>query len=193
MHSELHTFISVQVKAGFDDRESIIEAAVDNFRDEYGGYIVRQEAAKISDKLLMQHYEEQKTWTHETDCDKLDEAFAELDRKGIVARQNFTGCQTCGHTEIGNEIDDALEFRPVRGYVFFHQQDTEHVVEMDKLYLAYGSVDGKEDDSVDIGYEVMAALRRAGLLVEWNGMIQKRICIKEIRWQRRRLPEAILE
>ncbi|MDQ7027115.1 MAG: hypothetical protein Q9P01_21875 [Anaerolineae bacterium] len=138
-------------------------------------------------------YEAQKTWTHETDCDKLDEVFAELDRQGIVARQNFTCCQTCGHTEIGYEIDDAMEYRVVRGYVFFHQQDTEHVIATDKLYLAYGSVDGKEEDSVDIGYEVLAALRRARLSVDWNGMIHKRICIQDIQWQRRRLPEAILE
>ena len=171
----------------------MIESAVDYLRDDYGSYLVRHEAAKITDELLHLHYEDQRTWTHETDCDKLDEAFAELDRKGIVARQNFTCCQTCGHTEIGYEIDDALEYRPVRGYVFFHKQDTEHVVETDRLYLAYGSVEGKEDDSIEIGHEVVAVLRRAGLSVEWNGMIQKRICIKNIHWQRRRLPEAILQ
>ena len=193
MHTLLHDFINLQVKAAFETREDIIESAVDYLRDDYGSYLVRHEAAKITDELLHIHYEAQRTWTHETDCDKLDEAFAELDRKGIVARQNFTCCQTCGHTEIGYEIDDALEYRPVRGYVFFHKQDTEHVVETDRLYLAYGAVDGKEDDSIEIGYEVLAVLRRAGLSVEWNGMIQKRICIKNIHWMRRRLPEAILE
>ena len=193
IHKTLTDYISTQVTAGYDDREAIIEGAVDKLYNDYGTMRVRQMAREITDEQFARHYEEQRTWTHETDCDRLDEAFAELDRNGIVARQNFTCCQTCGHSHIGYEIDDAAEHRSIRGYVFFHKQDTELVVKYGNLYLAYGSVDGKEEESIDIGYEVVAALERAGLTVDWNGMIQKRICVRDMQWQRRRVPEAIYE
>lgn len=188
LSTALHDHIQLQVQCGYDDRDTIIESAVDFLRDEYEDVVeLRRLAARLTDSALARHTAEQRTWTHTTDCDKLDEAFAELDRNGIVARQHFTCCQTCGYTEIGYEIDDALEYRPVRGYVFYHKQDTEHVVGNDRLYLAYGSLNGTDEDGVAIGHEVVGVLRRYGLSVEWNGLIQKRICIKNIHWQRRRL------
>ncbi|MDQ7027114.1 MAG: hypothetical protein Q9P01_21870 [Anaerolineae bacterium] len=55
MHSQLHDFINTQIKVGFKPREAIIEAAVDTLRNDCGGFLVRQEAAKIVDKLLMEH------------------------------------------------------------------------------------------------------------------------------------------
>lgn len=192
LNTALHDHIHLHVRAGYDDRETIIGATVHGFRDDYEDtHELRRLVARLTDSALAQHHAEQRTWTHETDCDKLDEAFAELDRVGIVARQNFTCCQTCGHTEIGYEIDGAQEYRTVRGYVFFHSGDTEHVLGNDKLYLAYGTPNGKDDDAVQIAYEVVATLRRYGLSVEWNGLIQKRICIRNIHWQRRRLAFAL--
>lgn len=188
LSTALHDHIQLQVQCGYDDRETIIESAVDFLRDEYEDvHELRRLAARLTDSALARHYAEQRTWTHVTDCDKLDEAFAELDRNGIVARQHFTCCQTCGHTEIGYEIGKATVHRTVRGYVFFHWQDTEWVVGNDVLYLAYGSsASDREDDIIPIAHEVVEVLRRHGLSVEWNGLIQKRICIKNIHWQRRR-------
>ena len=49
----------------------------------------------------------QATWPAETDCDRLDKAFADLEQHGIVARQNFSDCGTCGVAEIPAEIDAA--------------------------------------------------------------------------------------
>ena len=52
----------------------------------------------------------------------LNRAFAALEEEGIIARQNFTCCGTCASAEIWDEIDDSREWK---GYVYFHQQDTE--------------------------------------------------------------------
>lgn len=190
-------FIRIPVRGGYLTQSEILEEAIDFWEDEfhaddYMAAVEKRHIAFMVDMALKQHLNEQKLWNYETDCDKLDDAFAEMDLNGIVARQNWTCCQTCGHHEIGNEIADAQQYRHVRGYVFFHQQDTEFVTENDTLYLAYGSVDNDSADSVIIGQEIVAILRKHGLAVEWSGMIQKRICIKEIHWQRRRLPESIL-
>lgn len=186
---ELQTFIDIEVKAGFASRDEIIEMAVDYLLDDYDYTLdfIIERATTITDQLLAQHAAEQATWVQSTDCDRLDEAFAELDRHGIVARQNFTCCQSCGHAEIWEAIDDTEQFRTVLGYVFYHQQDTDSAVEGDYLYLAYGAVDGKSPSSMRVGHEVVAALQRAGLDVVWNGDLSKRIYLPNFRWERRRL------
>jgi len=184
---EMQEYIQLDVKAGYDTREKMIDNAIDYLLGEYDPQWLEEQAIKLTDDCLAEHLREQKEWLHETDCDRLDEAFAELDRHGIVARQHFTCCQTCGHAEINAEIAKTQKHRPVLGYVFFHWQDTESAVRSDYLYLAYGSVSGKERESQMIASEVVAALQRAGLQAEWNGSIRSRICIKNIVWQRRRV------
>lgn len=183
----LYEFIEMQVRAGFDDRETIIGAAIDQMIDQYSLEWLDEQVPMLTDKLLAQHFAGQQAWLQETDCDRLDEALAELDRNGVIARQNFTCCQTCGHAEISAEIQETERFRPVRGYVFFHQQDTETVLEYGYLHLAYGAVSGREDESTEIGYEIVDTLERAGLSVIWNGSIGKRIRVENIHWQRRRV------
>jgi hypothetical protein len=185
--NELRDVIDTDVKAGFANRTEIIEAAIDFLLGDYDYDWIEEQATRLSDELLAKHYSEQRSWTGETDCDRLDEAFAELDRKGIVARQNFTCCQTCGHAEISYAIEETEAFRAVRGYVFYHIQDTESAVRNGYLYLAYGSVSGKERESAEIAEEVCETLRKAGLETDWNGSVRTRICIREIEWQRRRL------
>ncbi len=189
--NELRDMIALDVKAGYDTREQIINNAIDLLMGEYHPDWLEEQATQLTDKALQDHFEDQQLWKHDTDCDKLDEAFAELDRHGIVARQHFTCCQTCGHSEINQQIKETAVHRPVYGYVFFHWQDTESAVRSEYLYLAYGAVNGKEDESLNIAANVVAALERAGLEVDWNGTVQRRICIKNIAWQRRRVMEDL--
>jgi hypothetical protein len=183
----LYALIETQVRAGFEEREAIIEMAIDQMIDQYALEWLDEHVPAVVDQMLQKHFVEQRSWNHETDCDRLDEAFAELDRHGVIARQNFSCCQTCGHAEISTEIEETASMRPVHGYVFYHQQDTDTVIEEGYLYLAYGAVSGREDESVAVGYEIVDALERAGLEVAWNGSIRKRIRISNIQWQRRRI------
>jgi hypothetical protein len=185
--TELRDVIETDVKSGFASRDEIIEAGTDFLLGEYDFDWIEDNAARITDECLNEHFASQRTWTGETDCDRLDEAFVELDRNGIVARQNFTCCQTCGCAEISYEIEDTEAFRPVRGYVFFHTQDTESAVRNGYLYLAFGSLLGDEHESKVIANEVCETLKRHGLEPDWNGAVKTRICIREINWQRRRL------
>lgn len=185
---DLRSIINLEVKGGFAKRDEIIELAMDYLLDmfDYNPDVMEIEAIRATDELLAQHKAVQQTWLDETECDRLDEAFATLDRKGIVARHNFTCCQTCGHAEIAYEVDETSHHRPVRGYVFYHQQDTESAVMGYGLYLAYGAVSSTEIASIDIGWEIVDALRDAGLSVEWNGSIQKRINVDIMDWRWRR-------
>ncbi|MEH1014440.1 hypothetical protein V6U90_15165 [Micromonospora sp. CPCC 206060] len=116
------------------------------------------------------------SWPPVTDCDRLDAAFAELNRAGIVARQDFTCCGSCGEAEIGAELSDADE-----GYVFFHAQDTERAAEGGALWLRYGTTEGP---ATPVGQRVADTLTRHGLPVDWNGDPGRAIRVP-LTWQRR--------
>jgi hypothetical protein len=141
--------------------------------------------ARMDDKAFAERLDAQRNWPAVTDCDRLDQAFADLDRSGIVARQNFTCCQNCGHAEIGDEIAAAEEsgIRPI-GYTFFHWQTTDRVVEDGNLYLYYGAVAGDGAASVRVGRAIVETLERHCLAVEWNGTLDKAIHVR-LKWQRR--------
>ena len=102
-----------------------------------------------------------------------------------MARQNFTCCQNCGHAEIHDEIEAASKLAEVRGYTFYHMQDTERAAQGGGVYLAYDALSGGPDAQNSIGHEIVAALRAAGLEPEWNGENSARILIP-LEWKRRR-------
>jgi len=66
----------------------------------------------------------------------LTRAFEALAARGIVARENFSCCGTCASGEIFDERDDS---RTWRGYVYYHQQDTEGLLDDRSTYIGYGA------------------------------------------------------
>ena len=184
---DLHDFIKVQVAAGYAPVDEIIDDAVEVFADATTDPAALRGAARaVAGRALSAHVAEQSAWPATTDCDRLDAAFAELDQAGIVARQHFSCCGTCGAHEIHDEIDQAEKAgAPARGFTFFHIQDTEHAVGGESLYLSYGAVDRNQSTTVAIGHEVVAMLTRHGLTPAWNGKHANRIALP-LTWQRRR-------
>ncbi|OKL52245.1 hypothetical protein BSZ39_12615, partial [Bowdeniella nasicola] len=57
----------------------------------------------------------------------IEEAFDDLESKGVLARACFSCCGTCASSEIWGEFDES---RPWQGYVYFHWQDAEALVEL---------------------------------------------------------------
>ena len=182
----MRSSIETDVAAGFDSPTEISASAVSLFSDEVDEARLRPIAQKLVDEALAKHRAAQATWPARTDCDRLDQAFADLDAHGIVARQNFADCGTCGVAEIQAEIDAVRKRgRKVRGYTFYHMQDTESAVSGDGLYLNYGSVDDSEKADLAIAGEIVQTLKQHGLRTDWNGRIQQRIGVK-LDWKRRR-------
>ena len=183
--AEMRDFVARRVAEGFDDPERIVEAAVEMTESDLGPEELEEYAERLTAHLLEEHLRQQSQWVGPTDCDRLDQAFEELEKEGIIARQNFSCCQNCGHSEIGGERADAeAEGRQVWGYTFYHMQDTEGACEGGLLYLAYGSF-GEPDDTLGVGERIARALERAGLTVEWNGTAAQRIGVR-LEWRRRR-------
>jgi hypothetical protein len=183
---ELHGYIRHEIAAGFQSPAAIIESAIEYLSDEADPAILRPHAQRQVREILAAHLAEQATWPAITDCDRLDAAFAALEAGGIVCRQNFSCCGTCGAYEIWDEAA-SLEAAgtPVRGYAFYHVQDTESAVEGYGLHLSYGAAEEGEAAAVAIAGEIVAALQQQGLRVDWNGQWSRRIGVA-LDWNRRR-------
>lgn len=180
--------VEVWVRPGFHVRSEVLEYARD-YRDDGVPGLTDHELDQLVDRTWAAQLAEQATWPEETDADRIEAAFADLDAGGVVARMNFTCCQTCGVAEIDDERPPG---RPAAGYVFFHQQDTARLLDDPAvLYLAYGALDpepgrvAEQDEAV--GRLIVTTLRAHGLPVDWNGSSQQRIEVGPLNW-RRRLP-----
>jgi hypothetical protein len=167
--------LAIAIRAGYVSFDAAIEAGIEHMIEEVEeGHAVDADAVASDVRALAFSEVEtlraaQATWIETTDNDRLERAFKALEDAGIVARENFTCCQTCGHAEIGDEIDAWRDAgRSVRGYVFFHQQDTERATEGQGLMLAYG-VASEGVEAIEIGSEIVRALDGAGLAVRWDG------------------------
>lgn len=184
--SELREQVRRDVAAGFEDGATIAETAVAAFEDQADPAFLRTHVRRFVEEELAAHADEQLGWPRPTDCDRLDAAFAALERAGVVARQHFTCCGTCGLAEIDREIAaaDAGGVR-TRGYTFYHWQDTEAAVEGYGIYLYYGSCAEGEAADLAIGREIEAELSRQGLAPVWNGQLDRRIEVP-LDWKRRR-------
>lgn len=206
------------VRSGFHDKSDLATELVE-FRDdiEVEPQVLLRAATGIVEEEWALRLAEQQTWTGESDYAKVQRAFDELAGQGIVARMNFTCCQTCGTAEIDDErtpLPDAGDDYPFAewGYTFFHQQDAERLADSPAdLYLSYsvfkpapgiedalvermraGDDDARQEvierSDVLAGTAVADALRAEGLEVEWNGSNSTRIRVAIPEW-RKPLPQ----
>lgn len=147
------------------------EDEVEKFLDENFDILIK-ETIKTQKEL-------EASWVSETDNDKLTKVFNILESKGIVAREDFTCCSTCGHYEMG-QMGNGF-----KGYVFYHNQDTERARENGKLYLAYGCLTDNSDEATEkIGNEIKKELENVGFEVKWNGTASEKPSIF-LNWKQR--------
>ncbi len=185
--ADMRETIRRDVAGGFRDAGGIATSAVEVAAEgEVRAADMEPLAEQFLREALAEHYRAQTAWPDRTDCDRLDDAFTELEARGIVCRQDFSCCSNCGETEIGAEMKGAEEVGvAVRGYVFYHMQDTDRAVLGGGLYLKYGAVEPGDEAGVGIGREIDAALTAHGLRTEWNGRLSD--CVRVLLdWKRRR-------
>jgi hypothetical protein len=175
------------LRPGFRTRADVLDLLL----PEPGAAPSPAEAAAIVEERWQARLAEQRSWPARTDVDRLDDAFAALDRSGIVARANFSCCSSCGFDEIDRErpVD-----RPSEGFVFFHEQDAEWLGDLDAaVLLAFagwtrgGDAGTRAGEARLVGERVRAAVEEQGLAVEWDGSPDRRILVL-LPDGRRRLP-----
>ncbi|WP_147376204.1 DUF6891 domain-containing protein [Micromonospora radicis] len=158
-----------------------------------------EELAAAYEKALAVRRHQQRAWGDVRG--NLTRAFAELNAVGVLARENFSCCGTCAAAEIHDERDDSRHWH---GYLWYHQQDTESLLDSadGEVYLGYGAYPPPDFDETayaalseaeqqalyqadlermldDIAFPV---LRRHGMRVEWNRDQSRRIKITGAQW-----------
>ena len=182
---DLREFIEYRVREGFESVHEIVENATDYA---YGKFErdFEPEIKRLTAELIAAHRSDQAEWGASTDCDRLDEAFAALNRQGIVARQDFSCCNNCGFTEIWDEVEEAEKQQPIEGYVFYHLQATQRAVESGQLLMAYGCVEDDPEAFKHVSNTLVTELRRVGLNASWGGTTGHPIVVEDMVWRRRR-------
>lgn len=123
--------------------------------------------------------------------DKLNKAFREMRKRGLLAYQSFMCCTTCGGAEIANKISKLLEDgkrtkESITGCCFYHKQATERRDRGDSFMLQYGpvGVSGIEDDvglpTEDVGKIVCECLKEAEVEYRWDGDPNR--CVEVVAW-----------
>ena len=91
---DMRAHIRRKTAGGFDSPEDIARSAVEAFSDAQKPEVLGPIAERLTREAVEAHLAAQEQWPAVTDCDLLDQAFGELERAGVVSRQNFTCCQT---------------------------------------------------------------------------------------------------
>lgn len=190
---ELRNYVWEQIVTGVDEADEFCEIAEDDFE------LDEQVLVQAFDQLLAARRAQQEAWPPEVRETPLTRAFASLAEIGVVAREAFSCCGNCGSGEIYDERDGS---RVWRGYIYFHIQDAERIVEDRQTYVGYGAFpdavlseaewSALSDTAKDETYrrlvtdlmrdEVVPVLERHGVEVEWDGDLGRRILLKGVDW-----------
>ncbi|MBO1332032.1 hypothetical protein [Streptomyces sp. VRA16 Mangrove soil] len=178
--AELEDEVRSVLHGGYATRAVLAEVAEEYLVTEGRRPVSRAQAWALADRMWLERVAEQEGWRGETDPERLTRAFAALEADGIVARENFTCCRSCGDTEIGAEAGPGA-----RGYVYFHSQCTGSAAVGAGLMLLYGGFDGAVGTTAGVGGEVVAALEGVGLSVVWDGDPSRAVHVTPLDWRRR--------
>jgi len=172
------------VWSGFYDADRIVVIVCDEIFEQ--GEIDRALGVALVAAELESKLAEEQTWPHPTDCDRLDEAFHELNGKNIISLQNAGYTQSDGLDDV-SEIwnNGGAHASPIIGYCFYHGQDLERAVNGEGLMLTFGDINGTDERGIEVGRIITEVLAAKGLKVVWDGTISKRILLPEIQWRRK--------
>ncbi|MEZ5956638.1 MAG: hypothetical protein R3C27_05425 [Hyphomonadaceae bacterium] len=185
LRGDIDATLKAMVRGGFAPRDEIWLVVDDICEQGDEPDTLRAYASAELELLWREQRADEASWSGSTDCDRLDRAFDDLEDRGIICRHDFTCCGNCGVAEIGAELNEAEQRGThVRGYAFYHQQDTEAAVNGHGVYLNYGAEKEGEAAALAIAREIITTLKHHGLDPQWNGSIGQRIHVPLV-WRRR--------
>jgi hypothetical protein len=189
MDDEVRDEIGVLVRAGFYTRERLVEIICEEMYSP--GELERADVENAVDEAWSALVAEQKSWPAETDCDRLDRVFTSLNAAGVIALQNAGITQSDGYEDVRERYDHLRagsgDASNIMGYCFYHGQDLNHAVQGGHLYLAFGPMDPRQEETEGprVGQHIVATLTKEGFNVEWNGEFSTRILVTGMKWMKR--------
>src|SRR5579871_1993994 len=88
------------VAEGFPSEELVVQLVLKALDGDPDDQELVSEVQKLTKQQIRQHLYIQHSWVGKTDCDKIDDAFAVLEKQGIFARQNVAVNEKSGRDEI---------------------------------------------------------------------------------------------
>lgn len=187
-------FEQVALMVRFEGEVEVLSLIPEWVEVELGDYDeeLAEELEAYAERLLQEERVREAAWSEPTVNDGIDQAFDELNARGIVALQNVGYTMSDGWT-VACEVAANRSSR-ARGAVFYHEQDLERGVAGEGLMLVFGAFEddaaAHEAASLVIGREVCDSLTRYGVPVEWDGSVGQRISIPPFVWRKRRWEKA---
>ncbi len=176
--------IDLFVRGGFYSKRELVQIFCEGMYEP--GELPKKEVTAEIDKAFTKLLAAQKRWPAITDCDRLDRVFDVLNAQGIIALQNAGYTQSDGYDDVREEYAKRKKQQPI-GYCFYHGQDLERAVAGVGLYLAFGPMDAKKEQTEGprVGKLIVAALRDEGFEVKWDGSFAQRIFVTNLDWKKR--------
>ena len=138
-----------------------------------------------TEQFLEEEQSREAAWSEATINDRITSAFGELNRRGVLARENLGLTIQDGWGYMGAAAEPSH-----RGAVFFHREDVIDAVGGRGLLLAFGAlnVQPSEDDaaSAALASEVLVVLQANGIACSWNRSVAERVRVEPFEWRRRR-------
>ncbi len=179
--------IRVMVWSGMVSRAEIFQTV----RAEVDGIVVDWLRNAIDDEWE-QKLAEEASWPEQTDCDRLGDAFAVLEQRGLMAWVSTDYTLTSALATLVAEFERLGGFDSDRtGHCILCGQDIQAALAGQGLYLSFGDVHDDDPATEELGRQICDELRRVGFAVEWNGRATQRIHIPEFEWRQRWVPEPI--
>lgn len=154
--------------------------------------LLRRRVAALAAPLFDELQSDEAEWPIPTDNDRLDRAFAALERDGFLTRQNWYQSQLPADEEMGHEVMAARRKRTIRGFVFFHGGDVRRAIAGGSLRITWGAVVPPKTPSSkrervfwDVAQDIHRALWAQGLSPEWSRVVGEPITLP-FTWRRRR-------
>lgn len=118
----------------------------------------------------------------ERTSETLSKAFADLNRQGFIAREDYECCSGCGGGAITGEAEEIVrrtQKNPL-GACFYHRQDAESRDEGRNFYLTFGDLNSQKLGHMglsteEVGKRVVETLKKYGIGFEWSGDPEQRI------------------
>jgi len=130
--------IAKLVRAGFYDKKRLTQIVGEELYAP--GELDPAELATAIDEEVAKHEAEKRSWPAVTDCDRLDAAFAALNKRAIIALHNAGFTQSDGYEDFRAALKRHPQRATVIGYCYYHSQDVKHAVQGEGLSLAFGPV-----------------------------------------------------
>jgi hypothetical protein len=192
---EILDFVREVAVEGYEADEDLIrEVGLWLAHDHPGEPGLAERVQRLGPPLLDELHELEAEWPIPTDNDRLDRAFAALERDSILARQNWYGSnRSVAEEEMRHQLQAArLSHRQVRGFAFFTGGDTRRAIAGEGLRISFGTALPRnaaraklERAGWEIAQDVHRALWDQHLQPDWSRVVGEPITLP-FKWRRRR-------